>query len=304
MPSPIIAGYDGRDHASDALALGQLLARATGGRLVVVCAYPDHPLGEGGAMADLGTMVREDAEASLARARAELGDGGGIEVEYHALAGAKPSEVLHELAERIDAAMFVLGATHHGAAVRLLAGSTPQRVLDGSPCPVAVAPEGYAAAHGARAAGKVGVGAPLQIAVAFDESPEAANALEAAAALARQASGRLRVVTAVNTVGGIYPPLDPATYEEIAELARTTARERVERAVGRLDGLDVQAAVLDGDPVQALLEDSRDDDLLFTGSSGKGSFRRVLMGSVSTSLMRAAACPVVVVPRGNGEHAA
>jgi nucleotide-binding universal stress UspA family protein len=302
MPSPIIVGYDGRDHASDALALGQLLARRTGARLVVVCAYPDHPLGEGGAMADLGTSVREDAEAALKRAQDELGSAGGLEVELHALAGEKPSQVLHELAEREEAMMIVLGATHHGAAVRLLTGSTPQRVLDGAPCPVAVAPQGYAAEHGARTRGEVGAGAPLQIAIAFDESAEAAHALDAAAALARAAHAKLRVVTAVNTVAGMYPPLDAETYEEIAQLARETARERVVEAIGRLEGLEVDADVLDGDPVQALLRDAHDDDLLFTGSSGKGTFRRVLMGSVSTSLMRAASCPVVVVPRGSGEH--
>jgi nucleotide-binding universal stress UspA family protein len=59
--------------------------------------------------------------------------------------------------------------------------------------------------------------------------------------------------------------------------------------------------VLDGDIVSMLLQDAGDDDLLFTGSSGKGPFRRVLVGSVSTHLLREAVCPVVVVPRGSGE---
>ena len=44
-------------------------------------------------------------------------------------------------------------------------------------------------------------------------------------------------------------------------------------------------------------------DLLFAGSRGKGPFRRVLVGSVSTHLLRDAVCPVVVVPRGSGESA-
>lgn len=308
MSSTIIVGFDGRDHASDALALGRLLAGTTGSRLVVACAYPEDPLGESGAAADIGRSVREDAEAVLEKARRQCDAVGEdpaappVEVEYHAVAGAAPSRVLHELAEEREAAAIVVGATHHGAAVRLLTGSTPERVLDGSPCLVAVAPEGYAAAH-ARIAPLAGPGAPLQIAVAFDDSPEAAHALAEAARFARLANGRLRVVTAVNGAVGLYPPLDPGAYAEIADIARIAARERLDAAVAKLDGIPVDAAVLDGDPAIVLLEDAEHDDVLFTGSGGKGPFRRVLLGSVSTTLLREASCPVVIVPRGSGEAA-
>jgi nucleotide-binding universal stress UspA family protein len=296
MSSTIIVGFDGRDHAADALALGRLLAGRTGSKLLVVCAYPEDPLGESGAAADIGTDVRKDAEAALDRARAlaAAGDRETVETEYHALAGSKPSQVLHDLAERTEAVAIVVGATHHGAALRLLTGSTPERVLDGSPCAVAVAPVGYA--------DRVPVGsAPLRIAVAFDDSPEAARALDAAASLARQADGTLRVVTAVNGAVGLYPPLDPGAYAEIADVARTAARERLDAAVAELEDVTVDSAVLDGEPAIVLLEDSHDDDLLVTGSGGKGPFRRVLMGSVSTTLLREATCPVVIVPRASGE---
>lgn len=296
MSSTIIVGFDGRDHAADALALGRLLAERTGAALLVVCAYPEDPLGESGAAADIGTGVRQDAEAALEKARGLCAEQGGepAGTEYHALAGAKPSQVLHELAERTEALAIVVGATHHGAAVRLLTGSTPERVLDGSPCPVAVAPVGYA--------GRAPVGgAPLRIAVAFDASPEAAHALDVAAGLAREAGGRLRIVTAVNGAVGLYPPLDPGAYAEIAEVARTAARERLDAAVAGLEGVEAETAVLDGEPAIVLLEDSHDDDLLVTGSGGKGPFRRVLMGSVSRTLLREATCPVVIVPRADGE---
>lgn len=304
MSSTIIVGFDGRDHAADALALGRLLARTAGARLVVACAYPEDPLGESGAAADIGRSVREDAEAALDSARAQLAAAGetAIEVDCRALAGSAPSRVLHDLAEETSAAAIVVGATHHGAAVRLLTGSTPERVLDGSPCPVAVAPEGYAAAH-ATAVPAAGDGAPLQIAVAYDDSPEAALALDAATAFARLAGGRLRVVTAVNGTVGLYPPLDPTAYAEIADIARKAARERLDAAVAQLTDVSAEAVVVDGDPAAALLDDAEHDDLLFTGSGGKGPFKRVLLGSVSTTLLREARCPVVIVPRGSGEGA-
>lgn len=296
MSSTIIVGFDGRDHAADALALGRLLAARSGARLLVACAYPEDPLGEHGAAADAGTAARTDAEAVLDRARALAAGQANepTETEYHALAGSKPSQVLHDLAEQTGAAAIVVGATHHGAALRLLTGSTPERVLEGAPCPIAVAPPGYAAQSPAGPA-------PLQIAVAYDDSPEAAHALVLATGLARQVEGSLRVVTAVNGAVGLYPPLDPGAYAEIADLARRSARERLDAAVAGIDGVPVDSAVLDGDPAIVLLEDAHQDDLLVTGSGGKGPFRRVLLGSVSTTLLREAACPVVIVPRGSGE---
>jgi len=296
MTSTIVVGYDGTDHGDDALALGRLLAGIADARLVVACAYPDDPLGESAAAHAVTDDLRADAEAKLERARAWLG--AGAEASLRAAAGASPSHVLHEVAEETGALAIVVGATHHGKALRLLAGSTPDAVLDHAPCPVAVAPNGYRdAVHGA--------GGVRQVAIAFDGSPEARHALETAAAFARGADARLRVVTAVNSAAaGVYPPppLDVVSYEEVARIVRDEARSRLDEAIEELGGgVRVEGAVLDGDIVSMLLEDARSDDLLFTGSRGKGPFRRVLVGSVSTHLLRDAACPVVVVPRGSGE---
>jgi nucleotide-binding universal stress UspA family protein len=301
MPSTIVVGYDGHDHASDALALGRLLARADGVRLVVACAYPEDPLGESAAAHEIARGVREDAEAVLDRARAELAaaPGAPVEAELRAIAGAAPARVLHELAEQTDAEIIVVGATHHGAAVRLLTGSTPERVLDGAHCAVSVAPQGFAAKHAEDPR------SIARIAVAYDDSPEADRALDAAAALARRTGASLRLVTAVNTTVGLYPPLDPTAYREISEVAREAAQLRLDRAAAGLEGdVPVTTAVIEGDVALALVADSEDDDLMVTGSRGHGPFRRVLLGSVSTKLLREAACPLVIVPRGSGEGTA
>ena len=302
MTRTIVVGYDGTDHGDDALALGRQLAGMLAGRLVVACAYPDDPLGESAAAHEVTEGLRGDAQAKLERARAWL-DGGAEPaggVELRAVAGGSPSQVLHELAEELGADAIVVGATHHGRALRLLAGSTPDAVLNHAPCPVAVAPDGYRdALHG--------TGGVRQVAVAYDGSPEARHALEVAVGYARAAGARLRLVTAVNSAAaGIYPPppLDVASYEELGRIARDEARAALDEVIAGL-GPDVRAdsAVLDGDVVTVLAEDAKTDDLLFTGSRAKGPFRRVLLGSVSTHLLRDAACPVVVVPRGSGEDA-
>ena len=316
MTRTIVVGYDGTDHGDDALALGRLLAGVAGAELVAACAYPDDPLGESAAAHAVTEDLRADAEAKLERARAWLaGSGGGRPgagpsagaaggmtdasggVSLRAVAGGSPSHVLHELAEASGALAIVVGASHHGRVLRRLAGSTPDAVLNHAPCPVAVAPDGYRDAVR-------GAGAVRQIAVAYDGSPEAQHALEVAASFARSGGARLRVVTAVNSAAvGVYPPppLDAAAYEELGQIARDEARARLDEAIGALaPDVTAEAAVLDGDIVATLVEDANADDLLFTGSRAQGPFRRVLLGSVSTHLLREAPCPVVVVPRGSG----
>ncbi len=297
MTRTIVVGYDGTDHGDDALALGRMLAGIADAELVVACAYPDDPLGESAAALEVAQGMRGDAERKLERARGWLA-GAGADASLRAVAGASPSHVLHDLAEESGAAVIVVGATHHGKALRLLTGSTPDAVLNQAPCAVAVAPDGFRDAH---------PGAPRQVAVAYDGSPEAQHAVAVAADFARGAGARLRLVTAVNSAAvGIYPPppLDVAAYEELGQIARDEARGRLDDAIAALgSGVVAEGAVLDGDIVTTLVEDAKTDDLLFTGSRAKGPFRRVLLGSVSTHLLRDAACPVVVVPRGSGEGA-
>jgi nucleotide-binding universal stress UspA family protein len=291
MTRTIVVGYDGSEHADDALALGRLLAGRSGAELVVACAYPEDPL-DTVAATEIADELRADAEQALARARETMGVDG--RVDYRAIAGQTPSQVLHEIAEELGAAAIVVGASHHGTVLRMLSGGgTPEHVLDHAPCPVAVAPEGFAA----RAATGL-----ARVTVAFDGSPEAARALDAAAALARDAELPLRLVTAVNVAAlSAYPPLDLTSYEQLAALAREEAGRRLEEAAGSVTDLPVETTVLEGDPVDALADDAEVRDLLVAGSGAKGPLRRVLLGSVSRHLLRAAPCAVVVVPRGDDD---
>ena len=62
--------------------------------------------------------------------------------------------------------------------------------------------------------------------------------------------------------------------------------------------IEATAEVAEGDVVDVLATlDRRDADLLVCGSRGYGPLRRVLLGGVSSRLLRRAACPLLVVPR-------
>ena len=81
---------------------------------------------------------------------------------------------------------------------------------------------------------------------------------------------------------------------------REDARAALDEALASLpEASSATDELLEGDVVDELAAlDEREIDLLVCGSRGYGPVRRVLLGGVSRRLIRRAACPVVVVPRG------
>ncbi len=67
--------------------------------------------------------------------------------------------------------------------------------------------------------------------------------------------------------------------------------------------MDVETALIEGEPAEVLLRQTDEARLLVVGSRGYGPLRRVLLGSVSSAVVAHAACPVIVVPRGSGKEA-
>ena len=66
----------------------------------------------------------------------------------------------------------------------------------------------------------------------------------------------------------------------------------------REDGIDAKAMLVQGSTIETLLEmrEKQQSDLIVVGSHGRGMVAEMLLGSVSQGLIRAAACPVTVVP--------
>ena len=93
-----------------------------------------------------------------------------------------------------DAGLIVVGSTHTGRAGRVMPGSTAERLLHGSPCPVAVAPKDYA--H--RTLGEPGI-----IGCGYDGTPAADGALDVAHRLAAATGARLRVIRAFHPVATV-----------------------------------------------------------------------------------------------------
>jgi nucleotide-binding universal stress UspA family protein len=62
----------------------------------------------------------------------------------------------------------------------------------------------------------------------------------------------------------------------------------------------VSATLLDGPAADVLARATRELDLLVLGSRAYGPLRAVLLGSVSSRLVRSAESPLIVVPRAAG----
>ncbi len=285
--SKIIVGVDGSDRSDDALALASSLARRTGAEIVLARAYPYDD--EAGHLGDSSRRhhLRQDAQQTLDRLRA-LADV-SLQITTRTIADPSPSRALHTLAEREAAALVVIGSSHRGAVGRVFAGTTAERLLHGSPCPVAVAPLGFA-----------GRGAISRIAVGWNRSAEATAALDAATAIARALGAGLRVVEILDIQWAGTPAIIPGSGAELAaHQPAARARASLDDVVASLPGdVPVESALVLGHPASDLVSQSEDADLLVLGSRGYGPRRAVLLGGVSGRVVRRAACPVIVVPRG------
>ena len=140
------------------------------------------------------------------------------------------------------------------------------------------------------------------IIVGFDGSDNAVRTLQWAMKEAAVHHAPLTVL-AVHPVAASYWTGDPTSSpgdRTAEETARQAAEKAVAAAAGQLGGpgpASVAVRAISGIPAQALIEASRNADLLVVGSRGGGGFASLAMGSTSIQVVHHAHCPVVVVPR-------
>jgi nucleotide-binding universal stress UspA family protein len=289
MTRPILAGADGTESGLDAVAFGARLAAAVGAPLAVVCVSPEHA---GLAGAEAEEDVRRHAAAILGAARAVATEvAGSPPAEERTVVATSPARGLAELAEEEEVEAVVVGSTNRGAVGRVMSGSTAERLLHGTGCPVAVAPRGYRR-HGREALRAVGA--------AFADTPEGHEAVRVAADLAARAGLPLTVysVVALHT-NWFRPEVVQPDASVVPEEVGKAARDALDAALAGLPGgVKASGEVRFGEVVDELsMAAERGVDLLVCGSRGYGPVRRVLLGTVSSALVRQASVPTLVVPR-------
>jgi nucleotide-binding universal stress UspA family protein len=277
MPRTIVIGSDGSEQAEAALRFGGALARAQGARVIVATAYEHMPplRGDGGGFERL---ARADAQGIADRGAAALGD--GIDVHARVASGGTLAQALHAIAEAEQADLLVVSTSSRAHIAGRQPGGVTEHVVHHSPCPVAVVP------HSDREP------AFARIGVAMDATPAARAAFDMAVGLAAACGedSRLELVY-VEPVNTLYPR---------AGLPGSARERHVE--LGWLDALTAETGgkasfiTREGDPGEQLAKLSEELDVLVCGSRDQGPVRRLLLGSVSTHVVRHAHCPIVVVP--------
>lgn len=202
--------------------------------------------------------VADDTASRLLRGRSATGR----------VVEGDPCDEIVAAARVWGASLIVLGARGLGAIKELLLGSVSLEVVRRAPCPVLVC--------------KGSARAVRTVTVALDGSEPARHALQWIARLPLASMQRVQIVGVAADEEG-----RAGLETELAAAART-ASPSVE---------EVTLTVVTGAPPDQILSEAEraGSDLVVVGARGVGVAERLLLGSVSESVLRRANCPVLVV---------
>ncbi|MCL4291373.1 MAG: universal stress protein [Thermoleophilia bacterium] len=136
-----------------------------------------------------------------------------------------------------------------------------------------------------------------RIVVGIDGSEGSLEALRFALEEARLRGGEVAALFAwsIPFVADVPTGLLPEVIDDFRADAEKLLEEQI-AAVGDSGGVEIERIVVEGPPAQALVGEAEGATLLVVGSRGRGGFKGLLLGSVSSQCMQHAPCPVVVVP--------
>ena len=279
--SPVVVATDGREQSDAAMAVGRLLAGEEGALRVVTVLKALPMVSPEAALpisADVQTARRaEQRRAVVAQADRVWGET-NVDVE---LAEGEPAATIAKIAHDSNATMIVSGIGRHQVMDRLFGDETAIRLVRMSSVPVLTVAGGL-------------LRAPRRIVVAADFSETSLRAARLALELAAphatlylaHVGPRDKVLHDWNSWG--------LSYKEDAG----DALQKMLHQLRVPTGMTVQRVLLQGDPATELLAfaTSVNADLIATGSHGYGFVARMLIGSVTTRILRCSTCSVLCVP--------
>jgi nucleotide-binding universal stress UspA family protein len=140
------------------------------------------------------------------------------------------------------------------------------------------------------------------VVVGIDGSTESIAALGWASRYAAATGAKVRAVHAWHYPEAFGMALEGRAPQSVTAKVEQGLRDELAKAVAQVypdpAGAGLETALRYGHPVEVLIDESENADLLVVGHHGHHAFTGMLVGSVSIHCVTSAACPVVVVRSG------
>jgi nucleotide-binding universal stress UspA family protein len=278
MVKNILIPIDGSDYGKTAVTYGIYIAAKLDARLTGLHVV-DVRLMQGPVFTDISgsiglppyqeflpaieSSLEAKAEEILKEFR-ELCEAGGIHPETKKITGVIDEAIIEEGRKCCDWILLAQRGEHFHIGSGAILGSTAQSVVRNSGKPVVVTPEHFRKIN--------------RMALAYDGSPPAQNALNLAAELSAQAAWPLSVVIITD---------DQALGAKLTEKTEAFLNTRA---------VDGTILILKGKEDKELLKFIREGtvDLLVMGAYGHNRLREVLLGSTTSAVIRKSTIPVLL----------
>jgi nucleotide-binding universal stress UspA family protein len=242
----------------------------------------------------------DDAATRRARDLKALAKRYGLSTENcYVLSGTPRFNEICNLARKIPADLIVMPTHGYTGITHFFEGSTAERIVQHSPCPVYVA---KGSDQLRKAFVKTGARFRIdKILVPVDFSDCSLQGLKYAIQFADKFAAKILVLNAVH-FGYAYTADGYAMYDlsRLQDAVCKCAEKQMGMMVrlAKFGGVKFETTVKVGLPVDQICAFAQDNnvDLIITSTHGRTGFKHVLIGSTAEQVVRRANCPVLVVP--------
>lgn len=240
---------------------------------------------------DLHTTIWSDTQEYLEQVRARL-QGAGYSVTV-TICGGDPAVEILDMARSLEVDMVAMTTHGHTGFVRWALGSVAERVIQAATFPVFLV----------RASFDLASGPPARIMVPLDGSKFSERALPLATEIAHRLQCEVLLLNAFSGAeqngNRLYLGTQSELYEMIDQWRREMGSylaERVEQ-LGKEDVV-VQTRMVVADAAAAIHDFSEMDHvgLIVMSTRGRSGMERWVYGSVANRVLRAANCPLLLLP--------
>jgi nucleotide-binding universal stress UspA family protein len=213
----------------------------------------------------------------------------------HLLTGAPAFDEICRLARELPADLIITPTHGRTGLKHVFLGSTAERIVQHSPCPVLVARQTKKQPKN-RAFTSIST-----ILVPVDFSDCSLRGLNYAIAFAGKFAAKIILLHAVE-LGYAYTSDGYAMYDlsELKKAAQKDAERQMAEFVkaAKFGRVPFGTAIRTGSPVEEIsaFAEGRDVDLIIASTHGWTGFKHILIGSIAEQVVRHAPCPVLVVP--------